>query len=716
MQRIVLSTIVASILLMPCLATANESASDEKVVLSPVELSGYSSIHSNENKEYYKTKSESATRTDTPLRETAQSVQTVSREVLDDLGAVKLDDTLDYVSGVSRQNNFGGTWDNFAIRGFAGHENTGMSLLKNGFADNRGFNAPRDAANIETIEFLKGPSGALYGNSEPGGTINIVTKKPKFTTSNAIDTYIGTDNFYRIATDSTGALSDVVAYRLNLAHEQKDSFRDHVDSKRQVIAPSLIWILSDDTALSYDGEYIKQKAPLDRGIVAINENVKAVDYETFFGNPNDGDVTLKNFTHQLKLEHDFLNGWSGKAGLAYKTGSLEGTASEVKPFANLTTDSVLLRTRYRDYDSKDISFQGDIKNVSYIGDVKNTLLLGMETYKYELDSIMYNLNNSVRVDNFLSKPTYTVLQTGKGTLITDRYEQQKGISLFGQDEVAFGDWRLLGGIRYDEVEMYTLNHLNNTSSTQKDYVLSPRIGITYLIDPSWSVYATSGKSFRPNSGVDVNGNSFKAEEGLSYETGMKVESLDKRVGATLSLFQIDKENVVSSDPSGTYSIATGEVRSKGIEFDISGKVTDNLKVSANYAYTNAKVTKDKGGVTDWATSTVVNLEGKELLNIPKHSAGLLVMWEDSLMSYGSYGLGSGINYVGTRQGNYINSFTLPSYTTVKLLSYWKVDNNLTFKFNIENLFDKEYIASSYDRSWLTPGSPRSAMLSMHYKF
>ena len=534
MRKKNISLFVSSFILLPNIGLSMDIKSDEGAFLLPITVEN-SLTETTGEYSYYKTKSFSATKTETPIRETAQSVQIMTREVIEDLNAVSIDETLNYVSGISHQNNFGGMWNNFSIRGFAGHENTGMSLLKNGFSDNRGYNAPRDTANIESIEFLKGPSASLYGNSEPGGTINIVTKQPKFTSEQEIETTVGSNDFYRMATDLTGPINDKIAYRLNVAAEKKDSFRDYIESQRYVVAPALLWSLNDDTFVSYNGEYIEQKAPLDRGIAAINGDTKLMDSKLFLGNPNDKDMVLKNYTHQIKLEHYFTDDWSSNAGISYKNNSLIGSSSEIKPFVNLTTDSVLLRTRYRDYTSDDIAFQGDIKNVSNIADMKNTFLLGTEIYRFEADNQLYNLNNAVRVSNLYTNPTYTTLLTGKGSLTTDRHEKHDAIGLFLQDEIGIGNWRFLTGIRYDEINIDTTNNLNKTSSTQNDYAVSPRVGITYLIDSQWSIYATSGKSFRPNTGVDLNGNSFEAEEGLSLETGIKFESLDKRLGATMSL-------------------------------------------------------------------------------------------------------------------------------------------------------------------------------------
>ncbi|MDN5124827.1 TonB-dependent siderophore receptor [Aliarcobacter butzleri] len=696
------NTITYSICLS--MSLLSQTFAQEATVLDEIKVSTENSNYSTQNDNYYKTKSQSATKTDTPVRETPQSVQVVSNEIIKELNAVKIEDVLDYTSGVSRQNNFAGMWDNFSIRGFAGNENTGMSLLKNGFADNRGYNAPRDTANIESIEFLKGPSGSLYGNSEPGGTINIVTKQPKFTSEHSIKTDVGSYDFYRMALDSTAPINDNLAYRLNVATEKKGSFRDHIESQRYVIAPSLLYSINDDTFVSYIGEFIEQKAPFDRGIALI-DGKNVMNPKNFLGNPDDGDITLKNQTHQLKLEHYFSDSWSSRMGVAYKNNSLKGFGSEVTPATKITTDSINLRTRYRDYSSDDIQFQADLQNVTDIKDVTNTLLFGVETYRFEQDSILYTNKDTVRVDNIRSNPTYTVLKTGLGSLSTDKYEEQKGVALFVQDEVAYKDFRFLTGLRYDEVRMDNVNHLDSSSVKQNDYAVSPRVGITYLIDDMWSVYTTSGTSFRPNTGTDIDGKTFEPEKSVSIETGLKFESEDKKTGGTLSLYQIQKKNVLMTDPNDPdEKRAAGKVRSKGIEFDFNGKITDNIKANFNYTYTDAKVVEDS------------TYEGKELLNIPKHTSSVLLMWEDTLSLNSSYGIGTGVTYVGRKAGNVNNDFYLPDYTTAKIVSYYKVNKELNFSLNIDNLFDKEYIASSYDRSWLTVGNPRTATLSMTYKF
>ena len=182
----------------------------------------------------YHTDEAAGAKTDLPLRELPQSVRVITRQAMDDLGATKLDDVLDYVGGVSRQNNFGGLWDNIVIRGLPGDQNVGMATLFNGFSSGRGFNAPRDLAGVERIEFLKGTAAALYGSSEPGGTLNVVSKRPLWTPSHSVEAYAGSYGLRRGALDSTGPIGENFAYRLNIAVEDRDSFRDFVGASRQV--------------------------------------------------------------------------------------------------------------------------------------------------------------------------------------------------------------------------------------------------------------------------------------------------------------------------------------------------------------------------------------------------------------------------------------------------------------------------------------------------
>ena len=262
------------------------------------------------------------------------------------------------------------------------------------------------------------------------------------------------------------------------------------------------------------------------------------------------------------------------------------------------------------------------------------------------------------------------------------------------------------GLRHDRYRQNVDDRNNGTHTGQEQSVTTPRLGLTWLATPTLSVYALASKSFRPNSGTDVNSRPFEPERGQSKEVGLKYESPDKRYGGTLSLFDIKKKNVLTNDPNNAgYSVTAGEVRSRGIEFDFSGQLTNKIRLLANYAYIDAKIIKDIN----------VALQNVRLTNIPKHGGSLLAMYEDGFNG-SRYGVGAGVNYVGKRAGNSIDTFKLPGYTTVRTMAYWKPNPTLRFSLDIDNLFDKHYYASSHDVFWINPGAPRTITLGVQAKF
>ena len=207
----------------------------------------------------------------TPLQQQPISAAIITEEMISAVGATQLDSLLDLSSGVARQNTFGGLWDSFAIRGFAGDENTPSGYLVNGFNAGRGFSGRRDASNIEPVEVLKGPGSALFGRAEPGGTINLVTKKPKFKREGGFEFSAGSFDTYRVAADYTGPVSDAIAFRVNGAYEDADSFRDNFASRKLALTPSVLFKLGAASTLTYEAEVVRQAAPFDRGIVATTE-------------------------------------------------------------------------------------------------------------------------------------------------------------------------------------------------------------------------------------------------------------------------------------------------------------------------------------------------------------------------------------------------------------------------------------------------------------
>jgi iron complex outermembrane recepter protein len=706
---------LGAVLSLPAMAQGNapilSASAVPDAVLPAVEVVGRRQSGS------YHASEASGTKTDLPLRELPQAVRVMSRQTMDDLGATRIDDVLDYVGGVSRQNNFGGLWDNIAIRGLAGDISNGMPLLLNGFSGNRGFNAPRDAANIERIEFLKGPAAALYGASEPGGTVNVVTKKPLWKPAHSVEAYAGSYDFYRTALDSTGPLGENLAYRLNVAIEDRGSFRDHVDTRRAFLAPALTWKLAPSTRLDYSGEILRHETPLDRGVVASNNAMGTVPRGRFLGEPADGDVRVDNQTHQLILEHVVNDQWSGRLGLSYKKGTLEGFSTEAQPTLQADQRTLRRQRRFRDYASEDLTLQGELAGRIQTGNIGHELLAGVETYRLDFNQRMLRINPTATAPYAVDvlDPVYGQAQPVP-LPNTDTAEDQENLALYLQDTLVLGDkWRLLGGVRFDRYEQSLLNRRTNVRTAQSPKATSPRIGLSYLPDAQWTFFANAGKSFRPNNGISAAASPFAPESGRALELGSKWENAARTLGGTLALYDIRKKNMLTADPANAgFSIAAGEVRSRGLDLDLTGQLSPHWRMNASFSWIDATVLRDN------------QLEvGGRLLNIPRVNGSVLVMYEDAFAGGGRYGVGGGFTYSGKRLGesrtqeqadSATPSFELPQYTVAKLAAYWRVNPTLRLSLDIDNLFDKTYYPNSYQRTWVSPGSPRTVMLGMQAKF
>ncbi|CAM3687275.1 TonB-dependent siderophore receptor [Paracidovorax anthurii] len=695
-----------------------QTATDAAPATAAAELSTIEIVGRTESGTY-QAQEASGAKTDLPLRELPQSVRVITRQAIDDLGATRLDDVLDYVGGVSRQNNFGGLWDNVAIRGLPGNENTGSATLLNGFSGNRGFNAPRDMAGVERIEFLKGPAAALYGSSEPGGTLNIVTKRPQWTSANAVEGYAGSHGYKRAALDSTGPLGENVAYRLNVAAEDRDSFRDHVSSQRQVVAPAFTWKLGGGTVLDYSGEYLRHRAPLDRGVVAVNNQLGALPRSRFLGEPADGDMTVENVTHQLSLLHEWNAQWRSRMALSYRTTSMEGFSTEA---STLLSDGTLRRQRrYRDFSSDDTALQAElIGNVQW-GGMPHELLMGVETYRYTLDARMLRINPTAAAPYGINifNPVYGQPQPTPGPN-TDFTERQRNLAFYAQDAIQIApQWRVLAGARFDRYRQNYDNHRTGTTDGQDPTAASPRVGVSWLPNAQWTVYANAGTSFRPNSSftssVGRNGLQLDPEKGRALELGVKWESADQRLGATAAVFDITKRNMLTTDPlDANFQITAGKVRSRGAEFDLAGQLSTHWRLNASLVLNDVEVVSDN------------TLEiGGRLLNVPRVNGSVLAVYEDALAGGQRYGVGGGVTHVGKRLGAARTqaeatagtpAFELPAYTTAKLVAYWRLTPTMRLTLDVDNVFDKTYYTTSVSRLWVTPGTARTVTVGLQARF
>ena len=251
--------------------------------------------------------------------------QLIEEALLREAGAINLNDALDLSASVARQNNFGGLWNAFSVRGFSGDINLPSGFLVNGFNAGRGFAGPRDLSGIESVEVLKGPRSALFGRGEPGGTVNLITKRPQFETAGEFRATYGRWEQMRFEGDvqTTAGTSDALGLRLVGFYEDAESFRDTVETERVGFYPSIAWRISDATSVTYEMEYTEQEIPFDRG-VAYSESHGFTPRKTFVGEPGDGPIETEVLGHQLEVQHNFSDNWSLLAGLGYRDTSFEG--------------------------------------------------------------------------------------------------------------------------------------------------------------------------------------------------------------------------------------------------------------------------------------------------------------------------------------------------------------------------------------------------------
>lgn len=671
-------------------------------------------------------------RGDVPLESLPQQVQTISSEMLNQLGKTEFQGALDMAGGVARQNSFGGLWDSFAIRGFAGDENLPSGYLINGFSGGRGYSGNRDTSNIETIEVLKGPGSALYGRGEPGGTVNVVTKKPQFEKQGYINLSAGNFDTNRVEADYTNKLSDSVAFRINGAYKDAGSFRDSIETQKLDLTPSLLFLLSDKTSLNYELEILDQETPFDRGIVAIDLDPTVVDVETFYGEPQDGPIKIKATGHQFLLQHDLDSGWSVLAGLGYRESSFEGLSSETELSGGrqiLTRSEIQIaegvganqrvnrQRRERDYDATDLSARVELTGTFETGSMKHHFLAGLDAYDYELDTLQNRwrdgwLTSTYSVD--LNNPVYGQAQDQVLGPNTDRLETQEAVGIYMQDQIdVSGQWKVLLGLRFDDFSQQVINRSNDSVSESEETAVSPRFGLTYEASDNLSVYASYAEGFRPNSGADASGDMFDPEESKSYEVGMKISSMEGRLNTTVALFKMEKSNILTADPvNAGETAALGEAESEGLEIDITAELSDSVDLMFSYAYVNAGTTTDLYNF-DWG----VNLPaGSELINVPENSANLMLNKRFNLDGAEAV-LGFTLNYVDDRLGETIDpTYRLPKYTLLNVFGSYQLNNQAKLTINIDNITDEKYYVSSYHKWWTTPGLPTSYTLGVTYNF
>ncbi len=659
--------------------------------------------------------------------EIPQAEQVITLQQLRDVNALDLVSALDLSASVARQNNFGGLWNAFAIRGFVGDENLPSNYLVNGFNAGRGFAGPRDIAGIEAVEVLKGPRAALFGRGEPGGTVNLVTKRPRFETAGEVRVMGGSFDFWRGEADLQTTLSDAVGVRLVGFFEDAGSFRDTIETQRYGFMPSVAIRFSEATRLVYELEYARQEIPFDRGVVAIGGNVNAVPRSRFLGEPGDGPNIAEVFGHQIELQHDFSDNWSALVGVNYRDTELSGFSTEAELTGSrqqLLRDGRTLtrQRRFRQYDAEYFVARGEIAGNFTSGDIGHRILIGVDTDRFENDQVFLRARAPSLATNpsqqqlqaiDVFEPVYGRFPPAAPGPLTDRVEVQKSTGVYGQYQISFSEaLQLRVGGRYDDYSQSVTNRANGRITRFATDRFSPQAGLVYQVTPELAFYATYGENFRPLSGTDFGGNSFDPNQSEAIEGGVKYAARNGRLTATASVFQVQQSNILVADPvNADFQIAAGEASSRGFEFDLKGQIAPNLDLWVSYAYVDAQFDNN---VADPNFGLPVP-EGSRLLNIPDHTLNVQLAYTAQVAER-DVRFGGGVLHVGNRLGELGRDFDLPAYTLVRLFAEGEIGGGVHLRADIDNLFNTRWFANSFSQLWLLPGSPRTARVTASYRF
>lgn len=625
------------------------------------------------------------------------SSRAIEDDLLRALGATRLADALELVSGISQQNNRGGVMDNFAIRGFLGTPDGGAEYYVDGFLANRGMAPPRDPATAERIEVLKGPAGALFGDIDPAGRVNIVSKTPRFDTAVAFTATLGDFGLRRGELDMTGPLvggaDGVLAGRLVVAGETSAGWRDHVDLTRTVLAPSLTWRPSDALRLTYVGEITTFDTLFDRGVPALNGDALALPRTNYYGEPGDGTTRFRNTRHQVTGEFDLSDSWRLLGGVAWRDGTLKGFSSD---HSRLVGDSLWRQRRGRDFSVEDLSGRLELSGRIETGLGVHRLSLGLKAYELTYGERWLRRNPTAAAPYAVNvfRPVYGQPRPDPAPF-TDNLETREVVTVYAEDLWEVSDrLSLLAGVRYDDFRQSIRNNRTGTVAESTGTPVDYRLGARYRLTDHWTVHAGFGQSFVLNSGVGRDGNGFAPETGEGWELGLSGAWDGLDVAATV--FDIEKSDILTNDPVDPNFLApVGRLTSRGIEIDGALRLDDAWQVIAHYSWTDAEA-DDAAFATD------------SVLNVPEHSGSLYAVGRFTRSNGLGWGVSGGAAYMGERAGAIDTSgLRLPGYWKVKAAVDYDLLPRVSLRIEGDNLLDEDYAASSYSPLWISRGAPRS---------
>jgi iron complex outermembrane receptor protein len=685
--------------------------------------------------------SATATKTDTPIEKVPQSISVVTAEEMALHQPKSVKEALSYTPGVAvGTRGASNTYDYLIIRGFAADGQSQNNYL-NGLKMQGNFynDAVIDPYMLERAEVMRGPVSVLYGKSNPGGLLNMVSKRPLSEPLKEVQFKMGTNSLFQTGFDFSDALDDdgVYAYRLTGLARSANAQQQGAEEQRYAIAPSFSWRPDDKTNFTFfsyfqnepetgyygwlpkEGTVSKlpngKRLPTDFNEGANNNtysrNEKMVGY-SFDHEFNDTFTVRQNLRYaQNKVAQNSVYGYGMCSDPMYSSDPATSPCASVPQSQwghTLTRQYVIDNEKLENF-AVDTQLQSKFAT----GSVDHTLLTGVDFMRMRNDidswfgyagsvtpSDIYNLDRGDFDFGAHPEPSgaYRILN------------KQKQTGLYVQDQMQWDKVLVTLGGRYDWAKQDSLNRVSGITDSRDDNQFTWRGGVNYLFDNGVTPYFSYSESFEPASQTGASGNIFAPSKGKQYEAGVKYVPNDRPIVITGAVYQLTKSNNLMSDPTpgSFFSIEGGEIRSRGVEIEAKAALSASVNVVGSYTWTDAEYTTD------------TTYKGNTPAQVPKHMASL---WGDYTIFNGALSgltLGAGGRYSGSSYGDPANSFKVGSYTVVDALVRYDLARfgmaGSNVALHVNNLFDREYVASCFNTYGCFWGAERQVVATATFRF
>lgn len=666
------------------------------------------SAQENADSGYSASSSSVASKTATSRLAEAQSVSVVTQQQLEDYQVSSLSDAMRFVSGVTEGNTLAGTEDGFVRRGFG--SNSDGSVYRDGVRSSQGLNFD---ATTERVEVLKGSASLLYGIQNPGGIINVVSKKPRYEWQSKVSGRYASEGGGAGTVDVTGPLGNGFAFRLIAEKQNQDYWRSFGSDKHTLIAPSLQWY-GEQASFLISYEDYRYDIPYDRGTAFVNGKPVNIGYKERLDDKANH-AWGHNKTLNAHYDWQFNDEWSTRLTLGMN--QRQYSNNEVRVTAvNSETGAVTRRAdANRGFNHKTKYLSWDVTGTPEIAGMAHNIVAGSD-YEMIQTYRAHQYQGTANSDFNLNSPQYDLLSpvtdsSSEKTANANLLNRIHSRSVYVKDSISLTrEWTVVAGGRYQHYEQRASRGFDPVIQTLDDEgnKFLPQAGVIYKLTPEVSFYSSVSKSFTPSAEVNDDGNVGKPEQGTTWEVGSKWQ-ISPRLFASVALYRIDERDMSLSINGETRTI--DKARSSGAEFELNGEVLPGWDLSANYSYDDAVIVEDGQNNAN---------NGNRLQNAPRHSGALYLSHKLTIQGLpGDFRVGGGARYVGTRAGDPENSFTLPDYVVADSFIAW---NNRLFgektqlKLNLNNLFNKHYYTSSGGDLRVREGESRFLMAEASIEF